>query len=71
MPHIDDLVRLTQDIPELKLERGKVGVVRSTWCAPHIAFEVEFDSPGEHFQTRCLLGAEQVTLEERGEGLVH
>ncbi len=63
IPHIDDLVRLTQDIPELELERGKVGIVRSTWCSPNIALEVEFESPGQSFQTRCLLGMEQVTLE--------
>ena len=71
MPHVDDLVRLTQDIPELELERGKVGVVRSTWCAPYLAFEVEFDSPGEHFQTRCLLTVEQVTVEGAAEPLAH
>ena len=74
MPHIDDLVRLTQDIPELELERGKVGVVRSTWCSPHLAFEVEFESPGERYQTRCLLGVEQVALEESSDSaelLVH
>jgi hypothetical protein len=64
MPHIDDLVRLTQDIPELELSRGELGVVRSTWCSPYLAFEVEFNPPGQNFQTRCLVAAEQVQVEE-------
>jgi hypothetical protein len=63
-PHIDDYVRLTQDIPELALIRGEVGVVRSTWFAPLIAYEVEFHQIGHDFQTRALLRAEQVAVEE-------
>jgi hypothetical protein len=61
-PHVDDFVRLTIDIPELSLCRGDVGVVRSIWFAPSVAYEVEFhlkdDSP------RALLMAEQVQVEE-------
>src|SRR3712207_8420426 len=38
-PHVDDLVRLTQDVPELSLSRGEGGVVRSTWVAPTTAYE--------------------------------
>jgi len=63
-PHIDDFVRLTQDIPELALNRGEVGVVRSTWFAPSIAYEVEFHHPGLDHATRALLMAEQVQVEE-------
>ncbi len=63
-PHIDDVVRLNQDIPELSLERGQVGVVRSTWFAPSIAYEVEFSASGMHFGTRALLQERQVTIEE-------
>ena len=63
-PHIDDYVRLTQDIPELLLNRGEVGVVRSTWFAPSIAYEVEFHHPGLDLATRALLMAEQVQVEE-------
>ncbi|MBC8106324.1 MAG: DUF4926 domain-containing protein [Anaerolineae bacterium] len=63
-PHIDDFVRLTQDIPELALIRGEVGVVRSTWFAPAIAYEVEFHHPGLDHATRALLMAEQVQVEE-------
>jgi hypothetical protein len=61
-PHVDDFVRLNQDIPELELQRGQVGVVRSTWFAPTVAYEVEFDfdGPGK----RALLLERQVTVEE-------
>ena len=63
-PLIDDFVRLTQDIPELSLHRGTVGVVRSTWFAPSTAYEVEFHQIGHDYQTRCLLRPEQVEVEE-------
>ena len=63
-PHVDDYVRLTQDIPELSLARGEVGVVRSTWFAPSIAYEVEFHKIGHDYQTRALLMAEQVQVED-------
>ena len=63
-PHVDDYVRLTQDIPELALNRGEVGVVRSTWFAPTIAYEVEFHQVGLDHETRALLLAEQVQVEE-------
>lgn len=63
-PRIDDFVRLTSDIPELSLHRGDVGVVRSTWFAPTTAYEVEFHPVGVPSQTRALLLAEQVSVEE-------
>ena len=63
-PHIDDVVRLNQDIPELSLARGQVGVIRSTWFAPTVAYEVEFHKIGHDYQTRALLLAEQVQVEE-------
>ncbi len=63
-PHVDDFVRLTQDIPELALQRGEVGVVRSTWFAPSMAYEVEFHPVGLDHQTRALLLAEQVEVED-------
>lgn len=63
-PHVDDTVRLTQDIPELSLSRGSLGVVRSTWFAPSIAYEVEFHQIGHDYQTRALLLAEQVEVED-------
>ena len=64
-PHIDDFVRLTQDIPELSLNRGEIGVVRSTWFAPTIAYEVEFHQTGLDYRTRALILSEQLQVEER------
>jgi hypothetical protein len=61
-PHVDDIVRLNQDIPELELQRGQTGVVRSTWFAPTVAYEVEFDFSGAG--KRALLLERQVTVEE-------
>ena len=63
-PHVDDFVRLRQDIPELLLNRGQIGVVRSTWFAPTVAYEVEFHPIGLDHQTRALLLAEQVEVED-------
>jgi hypothetical protein len=63
-PHVDDFVRLTKDIPELALAKGDIGVVRSTWFAPSVAYEVEFHQIGRDYQTRCLLAAEQVLVED-------
>jgi hypothetical protein len=63
-PNIDDLVRLIHDIPELSLNRGDVGVVRSTWFAPTVAYEVEFHRIGNDYQTRALLMEEQVQVED-------
>ena len=63
-PSIDDFVRLTQDIPELSLNRGSVGVVRSTWFAPTVAYEVEFDFSDALHAKRALLLERQVTIEE-------
>lgn len=63
-PTVDDFVRLVQDIPELSLHRGDVGVVRSTWFAPSVAYEVEFHQMGLSHETRALLMAEQVQVEE-------
>lgn len=63
-PHVDDFVRLTRDIPELSLHRGEVGVVRSTWFAPTVAYEVEFHPIGLDHQTRALVLAEQLEVEE-------
>jgi hypothetical protein len=63
-PHIDDFVRLMTDIPELALNRGEIGVVRSTWFAPSVAYEVEFHQVGHDYQTRALLQPEQVEVDE-------
>jgi hypothetical protein len=62
-PNVNDFVRLTRDLPELALCRGELGVVRSTWFAPNVAYEVEFHPVGLDHQTRALLLPEQVEVE--------
>lgn len=62
--HVDDYVRLRQDVPNLSLQRGTIGVVRSTWFAPQVAYEVEFHPVGLSHETRALLAEEQLELEE-------
>ena len=63
-PDIDDFVTLVHDIPELSLSRGDRGIVRSTWFAPTVAYEVEFMLVGLDSQTRALLLEEQVLVDE-------
>src|SRR6476646_2922985 len=58
-PRVDDFVRLRQDIPELSLWRGEVGVVRSSWFATAVAYEVECQRIGHDYQSRALLQPEQ------------
>jgi hypothetical protein len=48
-------VRLIQDIPELGLHRGDVGLVCSTWFEPSTAFEVEFHPHAVGCLVRTLL----------------
>ena len=62
--HINDFVRLTRGLPELSLQRGDVGVVRSTWCAPAQVFEVEFHQLGQDVEMRALLDADQIEVED-------
>lgn len=62
--NVDDYVRLKQDIPDLFLCRGEIGIVRSKWFAPRVAYEVEFHPIGLSHETRALLMEEQVELEE-------
>lgn len=63
LPHIDDYVRLTQDVPELSLERGAVGVVCSTWFSPQTRYEVRFTRADNGGETRALLRPEQVVVD--------
>lgn len=65
---VDDAVRLTRDIPELSLRRGDLGVVISTWCAPHAAYEVEFDRWQGPFRARVLLLSNELTVEQHRRG---
>jgi hypothetical protein len=56
----EELVRLTQDLPELGLYRGAVGLVCSTWFDPNTAFEVEFQPDGQDSRVRTLLMPHQI-----------
>jgi hypothetical protein len=51
---------LIQDIPELGLHRGDVGVVCSTWFEPSTAFEVEFRGVRLDCAVRALLMPNQI-----------
>ena len=62
-PKINDSVRLLQDIPEMSLGKGEVGVIRSTWFGPAVSYEVEFHQLGLSHEVRCLLTAEQLMVE--------
>jgi hypothetical protein len=55
-----DRVRLEQDIPELQLHRGEVGVVVSSWFCPNTAYEVEFEAKYQSAKVRVLLLERQV-----------
>lgn len=62
-PTVDDVVRLTRDIPHLNLHSGQTGIVRSLWFAPAKAYEVEFAAVGLDDRTRAVLLREQVVVE--------
>jgi hypothetical protein len=63
-PIVNDYVRLIHDVPEMLLSRGDIGIVRSTWFAPAVAYEVEFHPLGAMTDTRVLLRAEQIEVDE-------
>ena len=56
----EELVRLTQDVPELGLHRGDVGVVCGTWFEPSTTYEVEFQPRAAGCRVRALLMPYQV-----------
>jgi hypothetical protein len=59
----NDRVRLREDIPELELFRGDVGVVVSSWFVPNTAYEVEFEIKAQPQRLRVLLLQQQVGSE--------
>jgi hypothetical protein len=69
LPRIDGPVRLKQDIPDLGLLRGDVGLVRSTWFNPNTAYEIEFQPGKSTSVVRTLLGLHQI--EEAPAGSSH
>jgi hypothetical protein len=65
-PRVDDYVRVTNDIPELALSRGEIGIVRNAWFgpAPTTAYEVGFHKIGRDGELLARLIPEQVSLVE-------
>jgi hypothetical protein len=56
----EEIVQLTQDVPELGLHRGDRGQVCSTWFEPSTAFEVEFQPRPGGVRVRTLLMPNQI-----------
>jgi hypothetical protein len=57
---IGQRVQLTEDVPDLELHRGEVGVVCSTWFSPVPAYEVEFQHDLPSYGMRALLMSSQI-----------
>lgn len=51
----NDQVQLVKDVPELSLREGDVGIVRSSWYVPIVAYEVEFPGRTRDGAARVLL----------------
>ncbi|MCL4199445.1 MAG: DUF4926 domain-containing protein [Phycisphaerales bacterium] len=63
--HIDAVVRLKEDVPELWLRSGHQGVVVSVWLSPgDLIYEVKFPKTSECPAARALLRAEQLEVVE-------
>lgn len=54
-------VRLVRQLPELGLQPGAIGIVRSAWFYPTTAYEVEFPGRGHSTANRLLLLEGEVT----------
>ena len=52
---LNQIVRLMKNIPESSLRCGELGTVISIWCAPIVAYEVEFFQLDEDCRTRVLV----------------
>lgn len=62
-PHVNAVVRLRGDVPQLELRCGDTGVVVSVWISPgEFQFEVEFPQPGGFPAVRARLRAEQLEV---------
>jgi Domain of unknown function (DUF4926) len=59
---VDELVQLTQDMPELGLHRGEMGRVCSTWFAPTTTYEVEFQREMPNCSIRAMLMFKQLSV---------
>jgi len=57
---LNERVRLTCDLPERALFHGAIGVVLTHWCAPDVAYEVEFLDDTGKLPIRALLRPDQL-----------
>ena len=64
--NFEERVRLKQDIPELGLRRGDVGLVCSTWFAPTTVLDVEFRPGAPGSPVRALLAPGQIQIQKDG-----
>ena len=60
---VDQRVQLMQDIPELGLRCGEVGIVCTRWHIRPTAYEVEFQRNVSDCLIRALLMSYQITGE--------
>jgi hypothetical protein len=62
-PHLNAVVRLTEDVPTRRLRCGDEGIVVSVWLSPgDFYFEVEFHESAGSRAVRALLHAEQLEV---------
>jgi hypothetical protein len=62
------LVRLKCEVPDVGLHVGQIGVVCTRWFEPLGFYELEFQSPANHFKVHVVLDQEQFgPMELQGE----
>jgi hypothetical protein len=47
-------VRLIEELTELQLQQGDIGIVRNSWHYPTVAYEVEFRAEGQRLRVLLL-----------------
>jgi hypothetical protein len=62
-------VRLARELVDLQLHQGEMGVVRSSWHYPTVAYEVEFRPAGKPLRV-LLLDHEIIPAPTKSEGTI-
>jgi hypothetical protein len=65
----DSRVRLARELADPQLHQGEIGVVRSSWHYPTLAYEVEFRPAGKPLRV-LLLDREIVLVPTKSEGTI-